>query len=325
LLSLNGVKMARLPTGRRWYCRLWLFSIALLAGCMNLQTQQALQKIKQSGSNRVELEAVRFYPQKAFQCGPAALATALEWSGLPIDPEALVSEVYTPSRKGSLQTALVGAVRRHGRIAYPISGMDAMLKEVTAGHPVIVLQNLGLSWFRIWHYAVAVGYDLSTGSVLLHSGLIPFKRASFRVFENTWARSDYWGLLVLRPDQLPATVQKETYLEAVLGFEQSRQWSAAVVGYKAALARWPGNLGALMGLGNSLYALGELTGAEEIFQQASCLHPTSGSAFNNLAQVLSELGRRHEALEAAQRAVSLGGPLKTLYIKTLEEIQGGGP
>jgi tetratricopeptide (TPR) repeat protein len=317
--------MACLPTGRRLYCSLLLFFTALLAGCMNLQTQKALQKAKTRGPDLVELEEVKFYPQKAYQCGPAALAMALQWSGLPIEPEALISQVYTPARKGSLQATIIGAARRHGRVAYPVSGMDAILKEAAVGHPVIVLQNLGLSWYPIWHYALVVGYDLSMGDIILHSGITPYKRLSFRVFENTWARSYHWGLLVLRPDQLPATVRKETYMEAVLGLEQARQWSAAAVGYKTALTRWPGNLGALMGLGNSLYMLGELTGAEEIFRKACRLHPTSGSAFNNLAQVLSELGRRQDALEAAQRAVNLGGPLKALYVKTLEEIQGGVP
>jgi hypothetical protein len=41
--------------------------------------------------------------------------------------------------------------------------------------------------------------------------------------------------------------------------------------------------------------------------------------------VLLELGRREEALSAAQRAVSLGGPQQTLFKKTLEEILSTAP
>jgi hypothetical protein len=274
---------------------------------------------------RCELDSVPFYPQKAFQCGPAALAMALTWSGILADPDTLAPEVFTPSRKGSLQSAIVAAARRHGRIAYPVCGPNAMLEEVSAGHPVIILQNLGLSWHPVWHYAVVVGYDLNQGNVILHSGVTERKRLSLRVFENTWARSDHWGLLVLPPTQLPATVTEYCYVSAVLGLEKASQWPAAVKGYYTALVRWPDNLFARIGLGNSYYALGDKESAEAAFREATRRFPTNGAAFNNLAQVLWEQGKQEDALEAARMAVKLGGPLANVYRKTLEEIQAGKP
>jgi hypothetical protein len=48
-------------------------------------------------------------------------------------------------------------------------------------------------------------------------------------------------------------------------------------------------------------------------------------AFNNLAHVLLSVGRREEALSAARRAVSLGGPHQELFRRTLEEIQTAAP
>lgn len=250
---------------------------------------------------------------------------ALRWSGISADPNTLAPEVFTPSRKGSLQLAMIGAARRHGRIAYPVFGPDVMLEEVSAGHPVIVLQNLGLSWHPVWHYAVVIGYDLNQGDVILHSGVTPRKRLSLRVFENTWARSDHWGLLVLPPTRLPATVTEHAYVSAVLGLEKASQWRGAVRGYSTALARWPDNLYARIGLGNSYYALGDKESAEAAFREATRRSPTNGSAFNNLAQVLWEQGKQQDALEAARMAVKLGGPLVNVYRKTLEEIQAGKP
>ena len=272
-----------------------------------------------------ELDSVPFYPQEAYQCGPASLAMALTWSGIQANPETITPEVFTPSRKGSLQSAMIGAARRHGRLAYPITGPDAMVEEVAAGHPVIVLQNLGLSWYPVWHYAVVVGYDLHKGTVILHSGVTPRKRLSFRVFYNTWARSDYWGLLVLPPSRLPAMVTKHNYISAVLGLEKARQWRAAIEGYNTALVRWPDSLSARMGLGNSYYALGDLESAEAAFREATRRFPTDGMAYNNLAQVLWDQGKQQDALEAARRAVDLGGPLVEEYRRTLKEIQAGKP
>jgi tetratricopeptide (TPR) repeat protein len=268
-----------------------------------------------------ELEAVPFYPQEDYQCGPATLAMALSFSGLALQPEDLVDEVYTPSRKGSLQMAMIGATRRHGRLAYEISGLESIFQEIAAGHPVIILQNLGLSWYAVWHYAVVVGYDSGEEMVILRSGTNSRKLMPFGVFEKTWARSNHWGLLVLNPDELPAMAVEESYVKSVIGLEKARQFEAAIVGYHAALARWPQSLAARMGLGNSYYAIKNLTNSEEAFREAVRLHPHAGVAYNNLAQVLLEQGREHEALAAVRKAISIGGPFKTAYEETLREIE----
>jgi tetratricopeptide (TPR) repeat protein len=272
-----------------------------------------------------ELNAVPFYPQKEYQCGPASLAMALAWSGLQVDPDNLTSQVYTPSLKGSLPPAMVAATRRHGRVAYPISGANALLKEIAAGHPVIVLQNLGFSWIPLWHYAVVIGYDLNAGVISLHSGITNRKITSLRAFENTWARSDYWGLAVLPPSRLPASANEIAYVSAIVGLEKSRQWGAAAQGYQTALIQWPKNFTAHIGLSNSLYAQGELESAEKALQKTTHLFPNEGVAFNNLAQVLWEQGKKQEAKQAARHAVMLGGPLVKEYQKTLDEIQSDEP
>jgi len=310
----------RFSKWRNGYILLLLSIFLILSGCSGVLLRNWPQSHEYM-PDRYVLNSVLFYPQKAFQCGPSALAMALEWSGVQSNPEALAPEVFTPSRKGSLQSSIIAASRRHGRVAYPVSGPDALLAEVSAGHPVIVLQNLGLSWFPTWHYAVVIGYDLREGVMVLHSGITPRKQISLKLFEYTWARSDHWGLLVLPPSQLPATATEHEYISAVLGLEKTGQWKAAIKGYETALNRWPDSLLAHMGLGNSYYALGDLESAEKTFQEATRRYPTEGSVFNNLAEVLWKRGKNQEALKAAYKAVELGGPLTNVYQKTLKEIQ----
>ena len=145
----------------------WVVGMFVLSGCATPSTHiwhQAADSIPP----RHKLNAVPFFPQKAYQCGPASLAMVLSWSGLQISPDELTPQVYTPSLKGSLQPAMIAATRRQGKVAYPISGAQALLREIAAGHPVIVLQNLGLSWIPVWHYAVVIGYDLDAEMVILH-------------------------------------------------------------------------------------------------------------------------------------------------------------
>src|SRR6267143_388496 len=121
-------------------------------------------------TERVELTQVPFFPQSEYQCGPAALATALASFGVKVTPEDLVPQVYLPERKGSLQIEMMAAARRHGMVSYQLAPrFEDVLRELSAGNPVIVLQNLGFGGG--WHYAVAVGYDYSYGDLILRSGI----------------------------------------------------------------------------------------------------------------------------------------------------------
>ena len=301
-----------------------MIGLTIVNGCATSPTQKWHRALEEVPA-RYELNTVPFFPQEAYQCGPASLAMALGWSGLYIHPDTLTPQVYTPSLKGSLQPALTAAARRHGRVAYPVSGAKALLKEIAAGHPVIVLQNLGFSWIPRWHYAVVIGYDLDEGVIILHSGVTDRKRTSLRTFENTWARSDYWGLAVLPPYRLPASADETAFVLAIVGLENARQWDAAAIGYQTALNYWPNNLSAHIGLSNSLYAQGKLKFAESVLRKTTDLFPNEGVAFNNLAQVLWDQGKKQEAIRTARRAVRLGGPFVEQYRQTLDEFQSDNP
>ena len=314
------MKPCQIDTSLRNLSLFLSFIVAALSGCSALQ-RIPMPPQPENMPAGYELVGVPFYPQTAYQCGPATLAMALTYRGLSITPEELKSQVFTPALKGSLQMDMVGATRRHGKIAYEITGPDAIFTEIATGHPVIILQNLGFSWMPVWHYAIVIGYNFTENTVILRSGVTQRKVMSYDAFEKSWAHSNYWGLMVLEPTQIPVAAEETKYLTAVLGLEKSRQFQAAVSGYQTALTRWPGSLPGLMGLGNSYYALADLPGAENAFREATEQYPLVASAYNNLAQVLIEQGRKREALAAAQKAVSLGGPMVSVSKKTLQEIQ----
>jgi hypothetical protein len=267
------------------------------------------------------LTEVPFFPQEAYQCGPAALAMALQTTGIAVTPDDLVPMVYIPDRKGSLQSGMIGGTRRHGRLAYPIEGFACLVRELTDGHPVIVLQNLGLSWIPRWHYAVVVGYDLDHQQVILHTGVTSRRRVRWSTFMRTWERASQWGLVVLEAGALPACAEEHAYLKAVLGLQQAHQYPQAQDGFQAAAAQWPQSVNARMGLGNILYLNGDLAGAEDAFRTASELDPSNGDAFNNLAHVLAESGRLEAAMQAIRKAIDLGGSNQPTYKQTFEDIK----
>lgn len=295
---------------------------ALLAGCATPPQTAALRAAPPASlaaSHRIA--AVPFFAQDEYQCGPASLAMALAASGVAVTPETLKPQVYLPAREGSLQPEMLATARRHGRIAVVLPPrLDALLAEVAAGTPVVVLQNLALPIAPVWHYAVVIGYDLTREQIVLHSGLTADQRLPLAVFERTWARSAHWAMVATAPDRLPKTPTDETLVAAAAALERV-DVAAARRAYAALVERTPALYAAWMGLGNSAYALGDPAAAARAFARATQLQPQAADAFNNLA--LAQLANRHldEARAAARRAVAIGGPRIERYRDTLAAIE----
>lgn len=297
--------------------------ILCLGACANPpQTRLILGSPPASLPRHIELSAVPYFAQDAFQCGPASLAMSLNNAGIAVTPEALKPELYLPDRRGSLQVEMLAAARRHGAIAYQLAPeLNDMLREIAAGTPVVVLQNLAFNWYPVWHYAVVIGYDLDREEIILRSGLELRQILPMRTFEYTWARSDYWAMVAMPPGKIPETAEENSFVAAVSALERTGDAEPARSTYIAALNRWPGNLSAQIGVGNTSYRLHDLTQAETAFRLAAHDHPDSVAAFNNLAQTLSDQARYVEALAVAHHAVSLGGPLEQTAQETLAEIE----
>jgi tetratricopeptide (TPR) repeat protein len=299
----------------------FILAAALLAGCAAPQVSSLYERRPSGLPDSSEIATTPFFPQEEYQCGPAALAAVLVHAGRDATPESLLRLVYLPGRKGSLQPEMLAGARRHRLVAYPLAPrMQDLLREIAAGTPVVVLQNLALDWWPQWHYAVAIGYDLEHRQMVLRSGVTHRLTMPLDTFEHTWARSGHWAMLAMPADRLPATATEATYLAALAALERVAP-AAARTGYEHALARWPGSVAARLGLGNASYALRDLAGAAAAYLRATIDHPEAADAWNNLAQALHELGSRAEALAAARRAVSLGGPRLPAYRETLDGIQ----
>jgi hypothetical protein len=300
-----------------------VFVLAAAAGCASLvpQTRELAERGVPPGlPERIELTEVPFFPQLEYQCGPAALATVLVSAGAKTTPEALVPQVYIPDRKGSLQVEMLAAARRHGMVSYALAPrFEDVLREIAAGTPVIVLQNLGL-FSAGWHYAVAIGYDYPLGTLVLRSGTQERDVMPFAAHEVVWMRSGYWAMVAVPPDRIPATAEENRWLGAIAALERTGQARGARVAYTAFLGRWPENVNARIGLANAHYALGELAQAEAVLREAARRDPGSVVVLNNLAQTLSDLGRHEEALPLIEKAMAAGGPFAGAVQNTRQTI-----
>lgn len=298
-----------------------LLLVSLLGACATPQTSRILAE----GGHlpqQAEVADVPFYPQKRFYCGPAALAMVMTWSGEPVTQDELVPQVYTPSRQGTLRNDMLAAARRRGRLAVQVGDLRSLLAELAAGNPVVVFQNLALDWFPQWHYAVAYGYDLQKREIVLRSGTEARRVTDLYAFERTWERGDYWGLVVLPPERLPATADERSVLDAAAGLERTEHLREAASAYMAILSRWRESFPAWMGLGNTLYAQKDFSGAAGAFREATRRRPKAPAAWNNLAYALAAQGQHDEAQRAAEEAVRLAPESTQIYRDTLQDISG---
>jgi len=273
--------------------------------------------------DQVLLATVPFHPQDDHLCGPASLAMVAQAAGRDVSPAWLTPQVYLPGRQGALQVEMLAATRRMGLVPYMLQPeLRALLAEVVAGEPVLVLQNLGLSFSPLWHYAVVIGYNRSTQDLILHSGTTARQRLPVSTFEQTWARGGNWAVRVTSPASLPHDADPLRWAQAVAPLERADP-NAACAAWNAALQRWPGDRSALLGAGNAAHAMGQAERAAMAFEAATRAHPDFADAWNNLAQVRWEQGQRETALAAARQAVMLGGPRLAQYRDLLEKIQAG--
>jgi len=298
------------------------FCMLLFACAATPQSDSLVESIPAELSKPLELTEVPFFPQKEYQCGPAALATLLKHQDIEVDIEELTRRVYIPARKGSLQLELVSAARNYQLIPYILTTeIDDVLREVKAGRPVLVLQNLGVSWYPKWHYAVIVGYDLQEKELILRSGEIERYRLNLYTFEHTWRRSKYWAMILLKPGELPTGGDAWLYMNAIVGFEQTQNWSLLHKAYQTGLQRWPRNRELLMGFGNTLYAQRQLALALKQYEKVIDNEASFAPAYNNAAQVYAEMGQLDKAEQYVQRAISLGGVHIQQYRSTLNDIR----
>lgn len=266
---------------------LFLMLLTWLTGCASntIQTDQFFSS--SNGLKPVVTNAAPFINQEAGHCGPATLAMAIGATGKTYDLKQITDQVYSPNAKGSLQEAMIASARRQGFVAIQITGLTNLLKELESGYPVIVFENLGINWAPQWHYALITGYDLERRTLTLHSGPNPNDIIEISGFELSWKLANYWGLVILRPDELSTSADEVTHLRAAAALEKIGKYKEAKMAYLTILKRWPKSLIARIGLGNIYYNLKQYQMAVRYLQTATELYPKSKEAKTNL-QIASQ-------------------------------------
>lgn len=175
----------------------FLFSFAALffsvAGCRTLPEQLP--------ADVTMIHQVPFFEQEDFQCGPAALATVINYWFIKtkrdgrITVESITRDIYSKAARGVLGVDLELYARKHGFDAVQLNAtMEDIRAAIDNGVPVIVLVDFGKGPFHQNHFMVAKGYYRD--GMIFNSGRRENYLMTGEAFARIWKRASYWALFI---------------------------------------------------------------------------------------------------------------------------------
>ncbi len=159
--------------------------IVILCSCATIQIN----------SQNYIIKNVPFYPQTSYQCGPASLASVLNYWGVMIGPDEIAEEIYSASARGTLDIDMILYAQKKGLLAAQYEGnFRDIRKNVDSGYPIIVLVGYGFSLIQKNHFMVIIGYN--DQGFIVNSGKDREKFISEMDFLRSWEKTKFWTLLI---------------------------------------------------------------------------------------------------------------------------------
>ncbi|MCX7794401.1 MAG: C39 family peptidase [Thermodesulfovibrionales bacterium] len=143
---------------------------------------------------------VPFYKQSDYECGPASLASVLNYwhrtKGLgEVTLQEIINSIYSPYARGTLGIDLELYARNKGFTTLKKRGSIEELKRfIDSKIPPIILVTYGFYVYELDHFLVVKGYN--------EKGIIVNSRKSdefisYEELERIWKKTDYWMLIIV--------------------------------------------------------------------------------------------------------------------------------
>ena len=138
-------------------CCFLLFSLLVVSGCARGSARPVLGQ-KETDEHADIIRGLPFYPQEDYQCGPASLASVLNYWGGAVTPGDVAEDIYSRSARGTLNIDMALYAEARGLDAsFYSGGLPDVKSKIEAGYPLIVLVDLGFSFYQVNHFMVVVG------------------------------------------------------------------------------------------------------------------------------------------------------------------------
>ena len=166
----------------------------LISGCAH---NTSSSQISSDNENIVIVENVPFVEQKDKFCGPASMASVMQFYGQDIDQNEIAEAIYIPELNGALISDMENYARDNGYNVESTNGSIDMLKsKLDESQPVILLVDKGKWKVTVPHYYVAYGYNDEQETVILHTGYKENQKISFEKLDQEWKKMNYLMLVI---------------------------------------------------------------------------------------------------------------------------------
>lgn len=144
------------------------------------------------------IKNVSFFPQTRYYCGPASVASIMNFYGLSVTEEEIAREIYITKLNGTLPMDILRYARTKGFDgSYYKGSMDDMKKHIARGKPVIMFVDLGYFAYPLRHYIVTTGYNDEMGYLIAHSGKDKDKVFSYKEIQTAWEKTGFGTILIV--------------------------------------------------------------------------------------------------------------------------------
>ena len=171
-----------------------LASIFLIASCAQ---KESTLELSANEYGIVVIENVPFVKQKDKFCGPAAMASVMQFYDQNIDQDEIAQEVYIPELNGALISEMENFARGNGYTTEATNGdIESLKSTIDDQLPVILLVDKGKWKVSVPHYYVAYGYNDEKRVILLHTGFKSEQEISFDKLDSEWKKMNRLMLVI---------------------------------------------------------------------------------------------------------------------------------
>lgn len=151
--------------------------------------------IPESSHNNKIIENVPFFPQDAYKCGPASLASVLNYYGVNESPDDITRQIFSKGAKGTLTIDMFLYAENKGMyVKQYIGNIDDIRKNIDSNNPLIVLVDYGIYFYKKNHFMVIVGYNEK--GIVVNSGKRKGQFIFYDDFLKIWEKTNFWTLLI---------------------------------------------------------------------------------------------------------------------------------
>jgi hypothetical protein len=192
------------------------------------------------------IEGVPRIKQLTNYCGPACIASVMQFHGSKIGQEQIGKAIYSPADGATTGGDMLFYSRQAGYAAYTWnSSVEDVKKKIAAGFPVIVLEYNSAS-DTSGHYRVLVGYSDLSQRFFLVDPYYDKTEMSYQETDRFWRPMGFWALIIAptAKDQFRAEMETSNpvlHMDLSLAQLKRRDYDGAMREANAALSIQPHN------------------------------------------------------------------------------------